>query len=126
MHAYSRQNHDENRNMAAIGQELCQLMAQSGGEKGKLTRVLDELRAAILLHFGREEALMREENYPNYFHHRRSHAYIITEMSVFISSYAAGRTDTVNDIWPHLNKTLDTHMGKYDADLTTYLSRTDR
>ena len=122
-HAYASMNHDEHRDMEEIGAQLSALLTAGNTDRAAVIASLNLLKASMLLHFAHEESVMKEGNYPNFFHHRRSHNYIMTELSVFIGSYAAGRVDTLNDIWPHLKKTLDTHMTKYDDDLVNFLGQ---
>ena len=121
VHAYMHMNEQEHRGMEEIGKNLSDLMSRPDVDRGKVVGSLNMLKAAMLLHFAEEEALMKENNYPNFFHHRRSHNYIATELSVFISSFVAGRSDARGDIWPHLKKTLETHITRYDDDLSAFL-----
>jgi len=122
-HAYATMNDDEHKDMEAIGTELNSLLTDPEPDRSRVITSLNMLKASMLLHFAHEESVMKERNYPNFFHHRRSHNYIMTELSVFIASYATGRGDSLADIWPHLKKTLDTHMSRYDDDLTNFLDR---
>ncbi|MEI8395583.1 MAG: hypothetical protein WCF85_12655 [Rhodospirillaceae bacterium] len=122
-HAYAATNETEHQDMEAIGAEICRLVSEISIEPAKVVNALNLLKASMLLHFAHEETLMKEANFQNFFHHRRSHNYILTELSVFISSFASGRTDTISEIWPHLKTTLDTHLIRYDEDLERFLNR---
>ena len=119
--AYASLNHDEHLDMEGIGANLDALMSEPAPDRIRIAHSLSLLKASMLLHFAHEEALMKEANYPNLFHHRRSHNYIVNEISVFISAFVSGRESTTNDIWPHLKKTLDTHITRYDDDLPHFL-----
>ena len=120
-HAYATMNQEEHLDMETIGTNLDALMAEAAPDRTQIAQSLSLLKAAMLLHFAHEEALMKEANYPNLFHHRRSHNYIVNEITVFIGAFVSGREATTNDIWPHLKKTLDTHIVRYDNDLTAFL-----
>ncbi|MEI6559297.1 MAG: hemerythrin domain-containing protein [Rhodospirillaceae bacterium] len=121
-HAYASINEDEHLDMETIGANLDTLMSEAAPDRTRIAQSLSLLKAAMLLHFAHEETLMKEANYPNLFHHRRSHTYIVNEISVFIAAFVAGREATTNDIWPHLKKTLDTHIVRYDNDLCHFLT----
>jgi hemerythrin-like metal-binding protein len=117
-------NYNEHQDMEAIGRELSAVMSECDTDRSKVLATLNRLKATMILHFAHEEGVMKDANYPNYFHHRRSHTYIMTELAVFITSYSSGRTDTVTEIWPHLQRTLETHMNRYDRDLEAFFART--
>ncbi len=119
--AYAEMNHDEHLDMEAIGANLDALMSERAPDRTRIAQSLSLLKASMLLHFAHEEALMKEANYPNLFHHRRSHNYIVNEITVFIAAFVSGRETTTNDVWPHLKKTLDTHIARHDNDLSRYL-----
>ncbi len=121
-HAYTSDNHDEHLDMETVGAHLAALMAEDAPDRILIAQSLSLLKASALLHFAHEEALMKEANYPNLFHHRRSHNYIANEISVFISAFVSGREATTNDIWPHLKATLDAHIIRHDNDLASFLN----
>ena len=120
--AYAALNQDEHLDMETIGANLDALMGEPNPDRTRIAQALSLLKASMLLHFAHEEALMKEANYPNLFHHRRSHSYIVNEVTVFISAFVSGREATTGDIWPHLKRTLDTHINRHDEDLARFLA----
>ncbi len=122
--AYQTTNDQDHNSIVAIGSELGLLLTGPTLDRNRVAYALNMLKASMLLHFSDEEELMKSHNYPNLFHHKRSHDYIISVLAEFISAFAVGRESTTADLWPHLQKTLDTHMQRYDADLAGYLGHT--
>ena len=120
--AYTAMNRDEHLDMETIGTNLDALMAEPNPDRTRIAQALSLLKASMLLHFAHEEALMKEANYPNLFHHRRSHSYIVNEITVFISAFVSGREAATGDIWPHLTLTLDAHIARHDEDLARFLA----
>jgi hemerythrin-like metal-binding protein len=120
---YETGNDQDHKSIVAIGSELGLLLTGPTLDRNRVAYALNMLKASMLLHFSHEEAVMKEHNYPNLFHHKRSHDYIISILSEFITAFAVGRESTTADLWPHLQKTLDTHMHRYDADFAGYLGQ---
>ncbi len=120
---YETSNEEDHKTIEAIGSELGQLLNGQALDRNRVAYALNMLKASMLLHFSHEEAIMKQHNYPNLFHHKRSHDYIMSILSEFISAFAVGRESTTADLWPHLKKTLDTHLLRYDADFAAYLSQ---
>ena len=117
---YINSNHEDHSAIMDIGGQLGLLLQGPRLDRDRVGQSLNMLKASMLLHFSDEEAFMKQNHYPNLFHHKRSHDYIISIISEFISAFAVGRESTTADLWPHLEKTLDTHMHRYDADLAAY------
>jgi hemerythrin-like metal-binding protein len=120
---YETSNDEDHKTIATIGDELGQLLSGQALDRNRVAYALNMLKASMLLHFSHEEAMMKQNNYPNLFHHKRSHDYIMSILSEFISAFAVGRESTTADLWPHLQKTLDTHLQRYDADFAAYLGQ---
>ena len=120
---YETSNDEDHKTIATIGDELGQLLNGQTLDRNRVAYALNMLKASMLLHFSHEEAMMKQNNYPNLFHHKRSHDYIMSILSEFISAFAVGRESTTADLWPHLQKTLDTHLQRYDADFAAYLGQ---
>ncbi len=118
---YETTNGQDHKSIVTIGNELGLLLTGPALDRNRVAYALNMLKATMLLHFSDEEALMKQNNYPNLFHHKRSHDYIMSILSEFISAFMVGREGTTADLWPHLQKTLDNHMHRYDADFASYL-----
>ena len=120
---YETSNDEDHKTIATIGDELGQLLNGQTLDRNRVAYALNMLKASMLLHFSHEEAMMKQNNYPNLFHHKRSHDYIMSILSEFISAFAVGRESTTADLWPHLQNSLDTHLQRYDADFAAYLGQ---
>lgn len=119
--AYASMNTDDHGFLESIGAELAATLSTSPVDQFRANRALQLLKSSMLLHFSQEEALMRRHNYPDFFHHKFSHDYIVTNLTVFISSFTMGHEGASAHMWPALKTSLDTHITRYDDALSSYL-----
>jgi len=120
-HAYASMNSDDHNFLESIGVELSAMLATGPPDRPKVIGTLNLLRSSMLLHFSQEETLMRKHNYPGFFHHKFSHDYIITNLSVFVSSFTTGREKASAHVWPTLKTALDNHIARYDNALSSFM-----
>ncbi|MEI7609668.1 MAG: hemerythrin domain-containing protein [Rhodospirillaceae bacterium] len=120
--SYSLSNQRDHEEIVVIGGELLGVMTNPMHDRARVAHHLSLLKSSLLTHFADEESEMKAHHYINFGQHKRSHVYIISILTEFSSAFAVGREKNVEDLWPHLENTLDNHLARYDAEFAAYLA----
>lgn len=72
-------------------------------------------------HFEREEALMRDNGYPNYEPHKKQHEEMIAKVREYCAAYEKDREGTINDLSDFLKGWLIEHTQGTDRKYVPYL-----
>jgi hemerythrin-like metal-binding protein len=99
------------------------LKAQEEGKLSKLTfEILKEMMNYLSLHFSEEEALMREQAYPDYEKHIQLHRNFIERTNDFLDRYAteSDRDQIAGDMLDFLKDWFINHIMKIDKQYTDF------
>ena len=90
--------------------------AMSEGHGQQLTKtILATLKEYTVSHFSREEALMKEQKYPDYEAHKEHHKKLISQLNEFMARHAAVNTSvTPPEMAQFLQGWLINHIQKAD------------
>ena len=109
-----------NRQIDADHQQLISLINQlsvagAGNDRTSIEFVLDELVQYTLLHFAREEELMKQIGYPNLASHRAAHTALTNRVKTLRTLFFNGLSTRLDeDILSFLGTWLSTHILKED------------
>ena len=94
--------------------ELYDAMSKGQGEE-LFETILVTLKDYTVTHFSREEALMKEHEYPDYEDHKGYHEKLIRHLNEFTARYAADKSSlTAPEIKQFLEGWLINHIKKAD------------
>lgn len=84
-------------------------------------KALDELVSYTKYHFGREEKLMEENDYPDTVAHKREHAAMVAEISGMIARYEQDDDETIEALLSYLKRWLINHINGTDQQYSGFL-----
>jgi hemerythrin len=97
-------------------------MGHKSASKEETQKTIDLLEAYVIKHFGDEEALQRQSNYPQYDYHAKQHQIFIREFRDLKKEFAENgnsprftlklNSSLINWVVRHI-KTADVELGKY-------------
>lgn len=84
-------------------------------------KALDELVDYTRFHFEREEALMKEHDYPDYELHCAEHREMIGKVEEFVAGYQTKGHDVFESMAAYLKDWLITHINGTDQEVGAYI-----
>jgi hemerythrin len=110
----------QHQNLFAIGRELSSAMS-SGQGKAAIGRILDRLIQYTKTHFEHEEGLMRQNGFPDYIKHKKSHDDLTARVVKFRYEYQAGEVGISIDVLEFIRNWLEKHIQHEDLAYAPYL-----
>jgi hemerythrin len=90
---------------------------------GMARRLVDQLIAYSVVHFGSEELLMEQSGYPELEGHAREHKAFLDGMRELARTYAAGEEELSTAAAIELRASLGAHMNDADRRLAAHAAR---
>jgi len=103
----------EHRALVGMINEL-QAGLQQQNSRETLQGILSRLTAYTMNHFGHEEKIMRELDYPGYARHKREHDAFVARVSEFRQGYTQGEVPLSAQIIDYLRDWLHDHIEQTD------------
>mgnify|MGYP001336776803 CR=1 FL=1 len=110
---------NDHKKLIELLQKLHQNMLDGQG-KNIVGGILDELKEYTVYHFGAEEKLMEEYNYPLFEEHKAKHIELIAQLDELIESYKKGESQISTETYRFLNKWLTNHIMNADKKYTAF------
>ncbi|OSM07634.1 bacteriohemerythrin [Magnetofaba australis] len=95
----------------------------SGGGRSVLAEVLEQLSGYVTEHFAREEAVLRQINYPDADKHARSHAKLNAELHNIMVKYEGKGSSVMREVMAFLRDWLVHHIQKEDRAFAPYIEQ---
>ena len=97
------------------------MIGQDGGDIGK---IICELLDYVIIHFGREEELMRRSSFPKSEAHLLAHCEFFTRLIKYSYSYEIGQSNLTAEMHNYLSDWLLAHEANEDMELAQHLKGT--
>ncbi len=85
-------------------------------------QTLDEVIDYTKYHFGREEKLMEEHNYPDFEPHKGKHEEMIAKVTEFVQAYENDESRAIESLLSYLKSWLINHISGTDQEYSEFLS----
>jgi hemerythrin-like metal-binding protein len=110
----------EHRQLVGLLSEL-QHVAIDGKPRISALDALVALSAYIELHFGDEEHLMQQINYPNFITHQKVHQRFVDRVQNFAREFRLGKKDFTDEISEFLARWIIEHIATYDVAIANFI-----
>jgi hemerythrin len=110
----------QHQNLFALARELYSAMS-SGHGKSAVRPILDRLVQYTKVHFGHEERLMVQHNYPDLAEHKKQHDALTKRVVEFQADYEAGKVAMTIQLLQFLKTWLEHHIRESDGAYSPYM-----
>ena len=112
---------DQHKELVRIINSLADAMG-SGKGKEELGKVLHFLAEYTVSHFGTEEALMKNHNYPGFPAHKKIHEDLLAQVGDLVTKFDSGKSVLTVQVMNFLQDWLIKHIQGEDTKLAGFLN----